>query len=106
MNEEKDKEIVRLKAENGLLRDVNKMMKKLNKTKDKIIIFLIFCMCVMTVGFVIGHEIYESQFYTVEEAQDENGVEIKTDGDNASAEYNNVGGDQYNDNAIHEEGSN
>lgn len=31
-------------------------------------------------------------------------VDVGTEGDNANAEYNDVGGNQYNDNAIHNQG--
>lgn len=90
---------IELRAKNELKTDVIKLLKKANKTKNRIIAIMAVCMCIMAVSFVI----YESQFYIVEETQDEEGVSISTDGDNANAEYNDVEGNQYNDSATHED---
>lgn len=51
---------------------------------------------------------YESQFATLENPDDITTTEVQLDtsGDNAVAEYNDVEGDQYNDNATHSEGGN
>ena len=45
-------------------------------------------------------EMYESQY---EYVTTEN-VDLSTEGDNASAEYNDVEGNQYNDSSTHNEG--
>ena len=70
-----------------------------NRTKDKIIITLIVLMFLEAVTFFSGFVWYESQFeYTTTES-----IEVGTEGDNANAEYNDVEGNQYNDNAVHNE---
>lgn len=61
-----------------------------------LICFLLFLSCFYYAGFVW----YESQYETTETKT----IEVGTEGDNANAEYNDVGGDQYNDNATHSEG--
>lgn len=101
MNEEEKKE----KAKVDLQNDIIKIYKRGIKARNRIIILLIVCMCLMAVSFVIGHAIYENQFVTVYESEEKEkeDVNISTEGENASAEYNNVNGNQYNDNAIHTE---
>ncbi len=49
---------------------------------------------------------YESQFETVQttEETETKDVDLSTSGDNADATYNDVSGDQYNDDAVHNEG--
>lgn len=49
---------------------------------------------------------YESQFdyVTTTQETETKSVDVGTEGDNANAEYNDVGGNQYNDNAIHNQG--
>ena len=61
-----------------------------------LICFLLFLSCFYYAGFVW----YESQYETTETKT----IEVGIEGDNANAEYNDVGGDQYNDNATHSEG--
>lgn len=48
---------------------------------------------------------YESQYdyVTTEQTTETKSVDVGTDGDNANAEYNDVDGNQYNDNATHNE---
>lgn len=76
-----------------VLLDVQKEYKRSNKLKDIIIIILIVLMFLQS-AFSFGCFVwYESQFDYV-----------TTNGDNANAEYNDVSGNQYNDNAGHNQG--
>ena len=85
-----------------VLLDVQKEYKRSNKLKDVIIIILIVLMFLQS-AFSFGCFVwYESQFdYVTTNGED---VDIDTSGGNANAEYNDVSGNQYNDNAVHNQG--
>lgn len=85
-----------------VLLDVQKEYKRSNKLKDIIIIILIVLMFLQS-AFNFGCFVwYESQFdYVTTNGKD---VDVETSGDNANAEYNDVNGNQYNDNAVHNQG--
>lgn len=85
-----------------VLIDVQKEYKRSNKLKDIIIIILIVLMFLQS-AFNFGCFVwYESQFDYV--TTDGKNVDVETSGDNANAEYNEVSGNQYNDNAVHNQG--
>ena len=85
-----------------VLIDVQKEYKRSNKLKDIIIIILIVLMFIQS-AFSFGCFVwYESQFDYV--TTDGKNVDVETSGDNAKAEYNDVSGNQYNDNAVHNQG--
>ena len=89
-----------------VLIDVQKEYKRSNKIKDIIIIILIVLMFLQSV-FNFGCFVwYESQFdyYDTAQETDTKDVDVETSGDNANAEYNDVSGNQYNDNAVHNQG--
>jgi hypothetical protein len=85
-----------------VLLDVQKEYKRSNKLKDIIIIILIVLMFLQS-AFSFGCFVwYESQFdYVTTNGKD---VDVETSGDNANAEYNDVSGNQHNDNAVHNQG--
>lgn len=85
---------------NEVLMDVQKEYTHSNRIKNKIIILLIVLMFAEAVIGYSGFVWYESQFETTTTET----VEVGTEGDNANAEYNDVEGNQYNDNATHNEG--
>lgn len=89
-----------------LMSDVQSEYLKSNKTKDRIIILLIVLMFLEAAVFFVGFVWYESQFEYVETTEDAESVSLDTNGDNASIDYdyNNIDGNQYNDNATHNEG--
>lgn len=85
-----------------VLIDVQKEYKRSNKLKDIIIIILIVLMFLQS-AFSFGCFVwYESQFDYV--TTNGKNVDVETSGDNANAEYNDVNGNQYNDNAVHNQG--
>lgn len=90
-----------------LLIDTQKEYTRSNKFKDKIIIVLIVLMFLEAVTGYVGFVWYESQYdyVTTEQTTETKSVDIGTSVDNANAEYNdnNVKGNQYNDNATHDE---
>jgi flagellar basal body-associated protein FliL len=88
-----------------LLIDTQKEYTRSNKVKDKIIVLLIVLMFLEAVVGYCGFVWYESQYdyVTTEQTTETKSVDVGTDGDNANAEYNDVDGNQYNDNATHNE---
>lgn len=89
-----------------LLFDTQRIYSESNKIKDRIIIMLIVLMFLEAVAGFTGFVWYESQFETVQttEETETKDVDLSTSGDNADATYNDVSGDQYNDDAVHNEG--
>lgn len=89
-----------------LLFDTQRIYSESNKIKDKIIIMLIVLMFLEAVAGFAGFVWYESQFETVQttEETETKDVDLSTSGDSANATYNDVSGDQYNDDAVHNEG--
>lgn len=89
-----------------LLFDTQRIYSESNKIKNKIIIMLIVLMFLEAVIGFTGFVWYESQFETVQttEETETRDVDLSTSGDSADATYNDVSGDQYNDDAVHNEG--
>lgn len=77
---------------------------KSNKIKDKIIILLICLMFMEAVVGYAGFVWYESQFGIEDKVTTTEETTVTTEGENATIDYDNVEGDQYNDNAVHDEG--
>lgn len=86
-----------------VLIDSQKEVNKSNRRKDKIIALLIVLMFFEAVIGYCGFVWYESQFDYVTTEQTTQDVDLSTEGENANAEYNDVQGNQYNDNATHNE---
>lgn len=84
----------------GLL-DTQKEYAKSNRMKDKIIVLVIVLMFLEAIVGYCGFVWYESQFDYVTTEQETKDVDLSTEGDNANAEYNDVQGNQYKDNATH-----
>lgn len=89
----------------NLLLDTQKEYRRSNRMKDKIIVVLIVLMFLEAIIGYCGFVWYESQFdyVTTEQTTETKSVDVGTDGDNANAEYNDVDGNQYNNNATHNE---
>ena len=89
-----------------LLFDTQRIYSESNKIKDRIIIMLIVLMFLEAVAGFTGFVWYESQFETIQttEETETKDVDLSTSGDNADATYNDVSGNQYNDDAVHNEG--
>ena len=83
--------------------DMQKQKNKELKRKDIIIAILIIFLFVEPIVLYAEHLWYESQYEYTETTTEEQKVEVSTSGDNANAEYNDVDGNQYNDNATHNE---
>lgn len=83
----------------NILLDTQKEYRRSNRMKDKIIVVLIVLMFLEAIIGYCGFVWYESQFDYVTTEQTTQDIDLSTEGDNASAEYNDVQGNQYNDNA-------
>lgn len=86
-----------------VLIDSQKEVNKSNRSKDKIIALLIVLMFFEAIIGYCGFVWYESQFDYATTEQTTQDVDLSTEGENANAEYNDVHGNQYNDNATHNE---
>lgn len=87
------------KTINKVLLDVQKEYARSNKIKDKIIVLLIVLMFAEAVVGYSGFVYYESQFETTTTEK----IEVGTEGENAEYNDNDVSGNQYNGNAVHNE---
>ena len=96
IDEEKDNQV---EATNKLLLQMVKNQKENNKNMIKVFIITMCCMTVLLVSMVIGFFVYESKFETEFETTTETTVTQKVSGEDST--INNVGGNQYNDNATH-----
>ena len=85
-------------ATNRLLLDMVKNQKEYISGVLKIFIITLVCYTLILISMIIGFFIYESQFETeVVETQTTITQEVSGDG----SDINNVEGNQYNDNATH-----
>lgn len=96
IDEEKDNQV---EATNKLLLQMVKNQKENNKNMIKVFIITMCCMTVLLVSMVIGFFVYESKFETEFETTTETTVTQEVSGEDST--INNVGGNQYNDNATH-----
>lgn len=103
-----DKEQEQLEATNRLLLDMVKNQKKSAKSMLTAFIVTICCYTAILISMVVGFFWYESQFETTEtvtETVTETTITQEVSGEDST--INNVEGNQYNDNAVHnEEGDN
>lgn len=76
----------------NILLDTQKEYRRSNRMKDKIIVVLIVLMFLEAIIGYCGFVWYESQFDYVTTEQTTQDIDLSTEGDNASAEYNDVQG--------------
>lgn len=74
----------------NILLDTQKEYRRSNRMKDKIIVVLIVLMFLEAIIGYCGFVWYESQFDYVTTEQTTQDIDLSTEGDNASAEYNDV----------------
>lgn len=106
-----------------LLKDSLKQANKGIKIRDRIIVFLIAILALLSVAMCFtGVALYDSMSYEyvttttettetttytdseVDQSKDTKDVGMSAEGDNANVEYNEIAGNQYNDSAVHNEG--
>lgn len=96
IDEEKD---IQVEATNKLLLQMVKNQKENNKNMVRVFVITLCCMTVLLVSMVIGFFVYESQFETELETTTETTITQEVSGEDST--INNVEGNQYNDNATH-----
>ena len=96
IEEEKNKEV---EATNKLLLQMVKNQKENNKNMIRVFIITMCCMTILLVSMVVGFFVYESQFETELETTTETTITQEVSGEDST--INNVEGNQYNDNATH-----
>lgn len=100
MNELEQKTFDELSTTNRLLLQMNKNQREANKNIMKVAIIGFISFALVLISMVIGFFVYESQF----EIQDEvTRKEITQEVSGENSNINNVEGNQYNDNATHNE---
>lgn len=104
MNELEQKTFDEMVATNKLLLQMNKNQKKANKSMMWVSISGFICLTAIIISMIIGFVVFESQFEIVDTVTDSYNTETITQevsGENSN--INNVEGNQYNDNATHNE---
>lgn len=96
IEEEKNKQV---EATNKLLLQMVKNQKENNKNMIRVFIITMCCMTILLVSMIIGFFVYESQFETELETTTETTITQEVSGEDST--INNVEGNQYNDNATH-----
>ncbi len=96
IDEEKNKQV---EAANKLLLQMVKNQKENNKNMIRVFIITMCCMTILLVSMVVGFFVYESQFETELETTTEATITQEVSGEDST--INNVEGNQYNDNATH-----
>lgn len=96
IEEEKNKQV---EATNKLLLQMVKNQKENNKNMIRVFIITMCCMTILLVSIIIGFFVYESQFETELETTNETTITQEVSGEDST--INNVEGNQYNDNATH-----
>ena len=96
IEEEKNKQV---EATNKLLLQMVKNQKENNKNMIRVFIITMCCMTILLVSMIIGFFVYESQFETELGTTNETTITQEVSGEDST--INNVEGNQYNDNATH-----
>lgn len=96
IDEEKD---IQVEATNKLLLQMVKNQKENNKNMVRVFVITLCCMTILLVSMVVGFFVYESQFETELETTTETTITQEVSGEDST--INNIEGNQYNDNATH-----
>jgi len=86
---------------NKLLLEMVKNQKASNKNLTRVFVSTIIGYTVLVLAMIIGFFVYESQYETAEQTE----ISVNQDANGEEAEINNVLGNQYKDNATHNEGA-
>ena len=90
---------------NKLLLEMVKNQKASNKNLTKVFVSTIIGYTVLVLAMIIGFFVYESQYEINDYATETEKYSIEQEASGDEAEINNVLGDQYKDNATHNEGA-
>lgn len=101
MNHVEGQNFEQVQATNKLLLEMVKNQRDNTKNITRLFIITVVCYTVLLISMIAGFFWYESQFVYTEEVVTEEVITQEVSGDDA--EINNVEGNMYNDNAIHNE---
>lgn len=101
MTDNKEEVLKQSQAMNHLLLEMVKTQKESNKSLVRVFIAIIICYTTLLIAGVSGFFWYESQFEVTEEVITQETVTQEVSGENS--EINNVKGNLYKDNAVHNE---
>lgn len=93
-------QLEQVQALNKLLLEMNKNQKESNASLIKTFITTVICFTVLLISMVLGFFWYESQFEITEQVVTET---ITQEVSGSDSEINNVEGDMYRDNSVHNE---
>lgn len=97
-----DEALKQSQAMNQLLLEMAKSQKESNKATVRIFMVSMICYTILLITLIVGFFWYESQFEYVEEIVTEETITQEVSGE--GSEINNVEGNLYKDNSIHNEG--
>lgn len=86
---------------NELLLDMVKNQRKNMSDFVRLFVIVVVCYTLILISMVVGFFVYESQFEVTSTTTTTETITQEVDGENSS--INNIDGNQYNDNAIHNE---
>lgn len=98
MNTNVEAQIEQIQALNTVLLEMNKSQREANKALIRSFIITIICMTTLLVSMIIGFFWYESQFQVTEKVVTET---ITQEVSGTDSEINNVEGNMYKDNSVH-----
>lgn len=98
MNTNVEAQIEQIQALNTVLLEMNKSQREANKALIRSFIITIVCMTTLLVSMIIGFFWYESQFQVTEKVVTET---ITQEVSGTDSEINNVEGNMYKDNSVH-----
>lgn len=101
---EKDEIIEQYKAMNTLLLEMARSQKDSHKSLIKVLIVTLVCYTLLLISGIAGFFWYESQFEIVDEIVTTETITQEVSGEDS--EINNVEGNLYKDNAVHNDGRN
>lgn len=88
---------------NKLLLDMAKNQKKNMSNLFKIFIITVCCYTILLISMVIGFFVYESRYTITDQVSDTVTETIEQEVSGSGSSINNIKGDQYTDNAVHNE---
>lgn len=100
---DEDRNVEQMEVANKLLLDMVKSQRKNNTNTFKIFITTLICYTLILISMVIGFFVYESQFEVTDAIKETSTKTIEQEVSGDGSEINNVEGNMYKDNAIHNE---
>lgn len=100
---DKDRNIEQMEVTNKLLLDMVQNQRNNNNNMFKTFIITLICYTLILISMIIGFFVYESQFEITDSITESTTQTIEQEVSGDGSEINNVEGDMYKDNAVHNE---